>query len=130
MFTCEICFEQRDDRYLMPNQSKGCNCTGKICARCFAQNFFERMKYIQVCDPEPGATNSRGPVTANIDIHWESDEDLLNYIINRFEDSYQGPEEEMDASLETYINQRIKIGKPSVLFLITCPPLNNLAPLV
>ena len=41
-FTCEICFEEKQDSLKMAESSVGCGCGGKICVPCFLRDFDTR----------------------------------------------------------------------------------------
>ena len=114
VFTCEICYQEVQDRMLMPNQSKGCACTGKICIQCFVHDWFQRIIPVEFIEPEPNSTNERGPITGNIDLHWPSKADLLTHLFDKFEDTHQdfdGTQQELDDAAEEYVKQHMMQGR-------------------
>ena len=98
----------------MPNQSKGCECTGKICVHCFVHDFFQRVIPVEFIEPEVGAANENGPITSNIDLHWPSKAELLNHLFQKFEDTHQdfeGSQDVFDQLAHNYLKEHMKQGR-------------------
>lgn len=105
----------------MPDSSKGCECNAKYCVPCFVQDFRTRVKPIELMPNTTGATNERGLIGWTIDTHWESGEQLMLYLIRKFQDFLElfdedfdreeDPGEENRALFDCYVKQRMKYGR-------------------
>ena len=114
MFTCQICYIEFPNRFLMPNSSKGCDCSAQYCVPCFVKDFPTRVRHIELIPNTTGETNNNGIITATVDTHWESREELIYYLLDRFEESIENEDiedEDLPALADQYIKERMKFGR-------------------
>jgi len=114
MFTCQICYEEKEEVYRVTQTSKGCKCNAQICSSCFVTDFYTRVQPVEVEAPSPNLVDENGPVTHILDLHWTSQSELVEYLFYKFlETEFEAAFRQQNVhAANDFIKKRMKQGKP------------------
>ena len=117
MFTCEICFEEKQDRLKMADSSLGCGCDGKICVPCFLHDFETRK--VPIWLNEHGMSQWADPITLQMHL---VEEFATKYEISTMEAAMEHPEFEKFLLANFHIGKRCPFCNQTAVWKLDTQP--------